>query len=233
MAITEVVPLSSHDSRGAGLAIAGLPLAMGGMIGGSMISLLVVGWKRHLVAIAGYGILGGLGMTIVLHSWFAFVQGSFWTVWLVTGLAIAATAAFIVGMQALIGNPGIGVGAVVTMFLGNPLSSVQMPGEWLPWAWGTIGQFLVPGAAGTLLRLESYFPHAPTLREWLVLWGWLLIGVVLTILGRHKDDEVIHIAGATEPDAPEGEQVGATAVAGGASAGSHEHGYHPRHSRKG
>ena len=36
--VTDVVPLSEDDPRGSGLAIAGLPLTMGGMIGGVLIS---------------------------------------------------------------------------------------------------------------------------------------------------------------------------------------------------
>ena len=36
--VTDVVPLSDDDPRGSGLAIAGLPLTMGGMIGGVLIS---------------------------------------------------------------------------------------------------------------------------------------------------------------------------------------------------
>lgn len=198
--VTDIVPLASSDSRGSGFAIAGLPLAMGGMIGGVMISMLVVGWKRRAVAVLGYGILGGLGLALVLHTWFGFVTGSFAMIWAVCGAAIAATAAFITGAQALLGQPGIALGAVLTMFVGNPISSLAMPKEWLPGAWGQIGQYFVPGAAGNLMRIESYFPDAPQLTSWLVLLGWLLVGMVLLVVGHHRDDEVIHIQGAVEAE---------------------------------
>lgn len=195
--VTDLVPLSEKDPRGSGFAIAGLPLAMGGMIGGVMISMLVVGWKRRLVAVLGYGVLGGLGLALVLHTWFGFVTGNFFSIWAVCG---AATAAFITGAQAMLGQPGIALGAVLTMFIGNPISSLAMPKEWLPGPWGAIGQFFVPGAAGNLMRIESYFPHAPQLTSWLVLLGWLLVGVLFLVIGHHRDDEVIHIEGAVEPE---------------------------------
>lgn len=198
--VTDVVPLSSKDSRGAGLAIAGLPLTMGGMIGGVLISSLLVGWKRRLTAVAGYGVLGGLLLALILQSWFGFIQGNFLVNWLVAGLSIAATASFIVGANSLIGKPGLGLGAVLTMFIGNPISSQQMPKEWLPGPWGEIGQWFVPGASGNLMRSESYFPHASTLQPWLALLAWLVVGIVLTMIGRHKDDEVVHVEGSTEPD---------------------------------
>ncbi len=200
--VTDVVPLAATDSRGTGLAVAGLPLTMGGMIGGIMIALLLVGWKRRLVAVAGYGVLGGLLISLVLHTWFGFVLGNFAIIWLVSAVSLAATASFIVGAQALLGRPGQALGAVLTMFIGNPISSQQMPKEWLPGPWGQIGQWFVPGASGNLLRSESYFPSASVVQPWMALLGWLVVGVALSILGHHRDEELVHIEGAVEPDLP-------------------------------
>lgn len=196
--VTDVVPLSSHDQRGAGLALMALPLAMGGMIGGVLISMLVTGVWRRVSAVLGYGVLGGLLLIAVLNSWLGILQGGFLVEWAAMGLALVATAATIVGLNSLIGRAGIGVGAVITMFVGNPLSSMSAPVEMLAWHWGAIGQFFVPGAAGTLLRLESYFPQASTLHSWLVLAGWAVVGLVLTVVGHFRDQEVVHIDGATE-----------------------------------
>lgn len=198
--VTDVVPLSSHDSRGAGLAVMALPLAMGGMIGGVLIAMMVTGARRRLAAIAGYGVLAGGLLIGVLHSWLHILQGSFVTEWAAMSLALVATAATVVGLQALIGRVGIALGAIITMFVGNPLSSMSAPLELLPWHWGTIGQFFVPGAAGTLMRTLSYFPDADTVRPWLVLTGWAVGGVALTLIGHHRNDEVVHVDGATEPD---------------------------------
>lgn len=219
--VTDVVPLGTKDSRGAGLAVSALPIAMGGMIGGVLVSLLVVGWRQKLVAVAGYGVLGGLAMTVVLHSWFGFVSGNFGLVWLDLGLALAATASVITAFQSLLGGPGIGIGAVITMFIGNPLSGMNMPQEWLPGAWGNLGQLLVPGAAGTLLRLESYFPDAGTARYWITLVFWLVLGCLLTLLGHRNSDETVHIEGATRADdhlyAPHDSALGTGATTTGAT----------------
>lgn len=57
--VTDVVPLSPDDPRGAGLGVAALPLAMGGMLGGVLVSLLVTGSWRRLTACLVYGVLGG------------------------------------------------------------------------------------------------------------------------------------------------------------------------------
>ncbi|HIW30663.1 MAG TPA: hypothetical protein H9987_11755 [Candidatus Luteococcus avicola] len=47
--------------------------------------------------------------------------------------------------------------------------------------------------------MQSYLSDAPQLTSWLVLMGWLLVGMVL-LVGHHRDDEVIHIQGAVEAE---------------------------------
>ena len=185
--VTDVVPLSSDDARGTGLAVAGLPLAMGGMIGGVLISLLVSGTWRRLGAILAYGVIAGLGLAGILQGWFHTLLGSYWTNAGAIGLGIMATAAIIVGLNALIGQPGIAVGAVITLFIGNPLSSLTQPKEFLPAPWGDVGQWLVPGASGTLLRDLSYFPEAATAFPWLVPAGWAVAGAILIAVGHFRN----------------------------------------------
>ncbi|MGO4455524.1 ABC transporter permease [Arthrobacter sp. RAF14] len=189
--VTDVVPLSADDSRGAGLAVAGLPLAMGGMVGGILISLLVSGAWRRLAAVVAYGVLGGLGLAGILQGWFHTLQGDYGLNAAAIGLSVAATAAIITSASALIGRAGIAVGAVLTMFIGNPLSSLTQPKEFLPAPWGDVGQWFVPGSSGTLLRDLSYFPDASTAFPWLVLAGWAALGVVLIVTGHFRDQSAV------------------------------------------
>ncbi|NUR98027.1 MAG: hypothetical protein HOV67_22580, partial [Kribbellaceae bacterium] len=55
--------------------------------------------------------------------------------------------------------------------------------EMLPNGWGTLGQFLPPGAAGTALRSVSFFDGNGAGRPLVVLGCWLLAGVLLCGLG--------------------------------------------------
>ncbi|WP_106850278.1 hypothetical protein [Blastococcus sp. Marseille-P5729] len=186
--VTDVVPLAASDARGAGLTLTGLPMAMGGMIGGVLISLLASGWRQRLSAVVGYAVLGGLALTGLLHSWFGWLGGDFTTVWAAISLTLAATASAIVGLQSMVGQAGIAIGAVLTMFIGNPLASLATPKEWLPGAWGEIGQYFVPGASGSLLRSVSYFPNASVTHEWVTLSCWFVVGVALLLIGHHRND---------------------------------------------
>ncbi len=181
---TDVAPLSPDDPTGSGMAITGLPLALGGVVGGVLISLLVTGRRRRAAAVLAYGVVGGLALTTILQSWFGILQGPFWLNALAIGLTVAATAALINGLVSTIGTPGILLGVVITVLIGNPISGTSAPQEFLPWHFGAIGQYFVPGAGGSLLRSLSYFPDAPRAREWWVLTAWLLAGGLLILIGH-------------------------------------------------
>lgn len=181
---TAVVPLSEGDSSGSGIAISAFPLVIGGILGGSFSALRVNGtWRRFVTAIL-YAVIGGALTALILSTWFGFIPGDFATLWAAFGATYLATASFIVGVSAL-SSPlaGLGLGAVVTMFIGNPISGASMPSAFLPGAWGQIGQMLVPGASSTLLRSIAYFPEAATSDQWLVLGSWIAFGLLAGVIG--------------------------------------------------
>lgn len=197
VAVTPVVPFSEHDPNGSGLASASFPMAIGGMIGGVLISLLITGPVRRLVAVASFAIFAGLVIAFIMQTWFQYLQGEFLMNALAMGLTMMATASFIVGCTSLIGRAGIGIGAVLTMFIGNPLSGATMPWQFLAAPWGAIGQHLVPGASGSLIRSQSYFPEASTAGQWWTLGAWVLLGVVLTLIGHFRAKESMHMPEST------------------------------------
>lgn len=181
---TVVVPLSESDSSGTGLAIAAFPLVIGGILGGSFSVLRVNGTWRRFVTAGLYAVIGGALTALILNVWFGLVPGDFATLWAAFGATYLATASFIVGVSAL-SSPlaGLGLGAVVTMFIGNPISGASMPSVFLPGAWGQIGQMLVPGASSTLLRSIAYFPEVATSDQWLVLGSWITFGLLAGVIG--------------------------------------------------
>lgn len=141
-----------------------------------------------------------MAIAAVLGPWLGFLPGAYLVNASVIGLSLIATAATIVGLNALIGRAGIALGAIITLFVGNPLASANAPLEFLPGIWGEVGQHLVPGASVTLLRLANYFPDASTLSPWLVLATWALVGCVLMITGHFRSQEVVHVDSLVEAD---------------------------------
>lgn len=181
---TAVVPLSESDSSGSGIAIAAFPLVIGGILGGSFSALRVNGTWRRFATATLYAVTGGALTALILNVWFGMIPGDFATLWAAFGATYLATASFIVGVSAL-ASPmaGLGVGAVITMFIGNPISGASMPSVFLPGAWGAIGQMMVPGASSTLLRSIAYFPEAATSGQWLVLGSWITFGLLAGVIG--------------------------------------------------
>lgn len=242
--VTDVVPLSDDDPTGAGFAAASFPLILGGIIGGVLVNTMVHGLWRRLAAALVYAALAGLSLTLILHTWFGFVQGSFMVDWMVFLLSVLGTSSFILGCTALVGPAGIGIGAVVTMFLGNPLSGAQVPWQFYPHPWGWLGQHLVPGAAQHLLRSESFFPEANTAEQWWTLIFWALLGVALTVVGylMHHHGKTSDVAeeaaeeraagrtGSTASGTAARPAIAGAAAGGGEDDGEGEKGYdHPRH----
>ena len=181
---TAVVPLSESDSSGSGIAIAAFPLVIGGILGGSFSALRVNGTWRRFATATLYAVIGGALTALILNVWFGMIPGDFATLWAAFGATYLATASFIVGVSAL-ASPmaGLGVGAVVTMFIANPISGASMPSVFLPGAWGQIGQMMVPGASSALLRSIAYFPEAATSGQWLVLGSWMAVGLLAGVIG--------------------------------------------------
>lgn len=181
---TAVVPLSESDSSGSGIAISAFPLVIGGILGGSFSALRVNGTWRRFVTATLYAVIGGALTALILNVWFGLIPGDFATLWAAFSATYLATASFIVGVSALTAPiVGLGVGAVVTMFIGNPISGASMPSVFLPGAWGAIGQMMVPGASSTLLRSIAYFPEAATSSQWLVLGSWIAFGLLAGVIG--------------------------------------------------
>ena len=181
---TAVVPLSENDSSGTGLAIAAFPLVIGGILGGSFSVLRVNGTWRRFATATLYAVIGGALTALILSTWFGFIPGDFATLWAAFAATYLATASFMIGFGSLLGPAaGLGLGAVITMFIGNPISGATMPSAFLPGAWGAIGQMMVPGASSTLLRSIAYFPEVATSGQWLVLGSWIAFGLLAGVIG--------------------------------------------------
>lgn len=134
--VTDVVPLAEGDATGAGLTASAFPLVLGGILGGIVISLLVRGRWARLIALAAYGLAAGSLIMLVMQTWLGLLGGEWWLNAAVAGVSVAATAAFVVGLGAVLGAGGLGLAAVTTLLVANPIrplrprrSSSSVPGE--------------------------------------------------------------------------------------------------------
>ncbi|MFE9688922.1 hypothetical protein [Micromonospora sp. NPDC005806] len=184
--VVTVVPAAPDDPRGAGFAAGFLPLALTSMLAGALLVALVARRGARLLGLVGYAALAGLVGVAVLHGWLGVLAGSGWLEARAIGLFALAAASTVAGLGALLGGPGIGLGALLVFLVGNPLSAVSAAPELLPQPWGTVGQFLPVGAGGTLLRSAAFFDGAGGSRALAVLAGYAVVGLALVLVGRFR-----------------------------------------------
>lgn len=177
--VTDVAPLPEDDPRGVVFNSGSLPLVLGGILTAVLVGTQVRGKRAALLTLAGVAILSGLALAGLLQGFFGALSGSYLANAGVVGLGLAAAATMIVGLKSWIGMPGIGLGAVLMMLVGNPLSGVTSAPELLPL--GGLGQLLPPGAMGSALRSTAYFDGAGAGGPLAVLGIWLLAGVALVV----------------------------------------------------
>ncbi|SDE55761.1 hypothetical protein [Glycomyces harbinensis] len=181
--VEDLVALPADDPNGAGLAASALPLAMGGIVVAALIGLTIRGTGRQVVAAVLAPPAVGAAVAAVLLYVLESLDGDFLPIAGALALAMAASSWSILGLVKLLGRAGLAVGAVIVMLIGNPLSGMTSAPEMLPAPWGGFGQFLTPGAGGTLLRSTAYFDGNGAATAVWVLGAWLAAGAVLFVLG--------------------------------------------------
>ncbi|MER6557267.1 ABC transporter permease [Streptomyces sp. NPDC001027] len=179
----DVVPAPSADPRGAALTASVLPLALAGIMAGAAVTLLGLRGVRAALALAGAAVLVGLVAAALAHSWLGVLTGDWWAEASVFALSTLAVSAAVAGCAALLGPAGIGAGALVMMFLGNPFSGAGSAPQMLPEPAGAIGQWLPPGAGTTLLRSAAFFDGAAATGPALTLSCWAALGLGAVLLG--------------------------------------------------
>ena len=179
----DVVSTPAGDPRGAVLSSSVLPLAIAGVAGGAVVTLLGLRRLRAAGALVAAAALVGVAAAALTHSWLGVLTGNWWAEAGVLGLSALAVGATVAGLAALIGPAGIGVGALMMVLLGNPFSGVSSAPQLLPEPIGRIGQLLPPGAGGSLLRSVAYFDGARAAAPAITLAVWAVLGLTCVLIG--------------------------------------------------
>ncbi|MFD0041121.1 ABC transporter permease [Streptomyces anulatus] len=197
--VTDVVAAPPGDPRGSALGASVLPLALAGMAAGAVVTLMGLRGARAAVTLIGAAALVGLAATAVAHSWLGALTGDWWTVAGVLALTVLAIGSAVAGLAALFGSRGIGLGALLMVLLGNPFSGVTSAPELLPEPVGAIGQWLPPGAGGSLLRSVAFFDGSAAGTAALTLSLWTLFGLAAVLFARRAPAPPEPVEPAREP----------------------------------
>ncbi|UUU32346.1 hypothetical protein JIX56_21935 [Streptomyces sp. CA-210063] len=204
--VTDLKPFPADDPKGAGFSSAALPMIFGGMIPAVILSRLFPGHAGLRLRLAGgvaFAVVAGFAVTAMLQYGTGSLSGTYWLTSLGLSLGMAALALTLLGLESLRGMAGFGLGAAVIMLLGNPLSGLAGGPHWLPDGWATLGQFLPPGASGSLLRANAFFDGTGAGSPALTLGCWVLLGLALILIADRRGLR----RGTTDQPAPEAQLV--------------------------
>ncbi|MEU0146177.1 ABC transporter permease [Streptomyces sp. NPDC006288] len=201
--VTDVVAAPEADPRGSALGASVLPLTLAGVAAGAIVTLLKLRGARAALTLLGAAALVGVAATAVTHSWLGVVTGDWWTEAGAVGLTVGAIGAAVAGFAALLGTPGIGVGALLMVLLGNSFSGVTSAPELLPEPVGALGQWLPPGAGGSLLRSVAFFDGSAAGGPAVVLALWTLLGLTAVLVGGRGRPESAAPRTGSDASAPE------------------------------
>lgn len=182
-AVVDVVALPSSDSRGGGLASGSFPMIIAGIALGAAAAMRLRSRWLVLGTVLGGAVVIAVSFAGIL-SWLGVSGGNFWAETSAISLAVGTSALVVAGLARLLGAAGIGIGALLLMIIGNPLSGIASSPRLLPGPWGEFGQWLPTGAGGSLLRTAAYFPQASVWGPVLILLGWAALGAVGVLVGR-------------------------------------------------
>ena len=192
--VSEVVPADPDDPRGTGFASLGLPLVLAGVIAGVVIAMLGRPGLTEIGALAATAAVSGLVTILMVQGWLGVIGGPWLVNAGVVALGVFATASTVAGFRALFGPAGIGIAALLMVFVGNPWSGIGSAPEMLPKAAGFIGQLLPPGAASQLLRNTAFFDGADSGGHVAVLLAWTVVGVGAILAGAAQQRRRTEVA---------------------------------------
>lgn len=181
MQVSDVVPAAADDPRGAVFGSALLPLVLAGLEVGAAVALLSKPGLVQLAAMLAAAALAALVAVGVVQGWLGALGGNWALNWGVLTLLVVAIAATVAAARAFVGPIGIGLAAVVMVFIGNTTSGITSAPEMLPRPLGALGQLLPPGAGGSLLRSTAFFDGNGASKPLAVLVVWAALG--LAVLG--------------------------------------------------
>jgi hypothetical protein len=188
----DLAPPTAADPRGAGLAASALPITLAGLLPAVALVLLLRRevWTRFVAAVA-FAVGAGIGIAALLRYVFGSIDDNLWGVAAGLTLGLLAAGLATLGLGSLFGRVGLTLGALLLMLLGNPLSGLTSAPEMLPSGWGTLGQWLPPGATATLLRSTAFFDGAGAATAIAVLICWVVAGITLILLAAVRQRRVM------------------------------------------
>jgi hypothetical protein len=188
--VVDVAPGGGEDPRGTGLSSSVLPMVLAGVLVGMAASMLASGLLGRAALVLTGSILAGGAAVAIAQGWLGIVDQNWLANWGALSLVVLSISSVVAGFEALLGPPGIAVGSMTMILIGNPFAAVSSAPEMLPQPLGALGQLMPPGAGGNLLRSTGFFDGAGAGGHIAVLVGWVALGLGVMVAAAMRDRRV-------------------------------------------
>jgi hypothetical protein len=186
--VVDVVPADPNDPQGIVLDSAFLPLVIIGSLGGVMTWVAGRDGRRAGYPQAGVllvkSALIGLVVVGIVQGWLGVIPGDWVANAAVISLTVIAISSTVCGLGAMLGAPGVALGGLLMVFVGNPFSGVSSAPQLLPSLAGRLGQLLPPGAGASLLRSSAFFHGYGSGTHLVVLAIWAGCGLTAVMASQ-------------------------------------------------
>jgi hypothetical protein len=182
--VLQIRPLVAADPDGQALNLSILPLTIFGCVMPLLLTVLApdLRVRERLPMIGAFALVGGALAVFVAGPLLGTLPGAFLPAAATSALTLFAVCASTTALLGLLGPFGVTVAMVAFLFLGNVASGAAVQNELLPGFFRTVGPWLPAAAAAQTLRNLAYFDGVDILVPLLVLTGFAVAGVAVSVL---------------------------------------------------
>jgi hypothetical protein len=189
LAVVQVHKLADGDRLGIVPFLVAMALVVGGYLSATIATTLgaQASGRRLALALGAVAVAGALMTDVIAGPVLgAIPDGHFFELWGLFALVMVAVAMAAAGLQRVFGAVGTLIVIVAFVIFGAPAAGGTLARPFLPGFWATIGPFLPPGAATTVIRNTIYFDGNGIMQPLLVLAAYLAAGTVVVLGARRR-----------------------------------------------
>lgn len=191
LSATDLAPFPEADGRGIVFGSSSLPVVIGGIALGALVSLRLRGAWWQLSVVGSSALASGAALAWAVGPALGALEGDYLTNALAFAAVLGSLAFPLVAAHRLGGLGGFGAVAATFFLIGNPLSGISLPPEFYPSVWGEVGQWMPLGAGFDLLKSLNFFEGAGSQQPLWVLGGWIFVALALWFIPKRKTRETL------------------------------------------
>jgi hypothetical protein len=201
--VEDLASLPSNDARGMGAMWTALGAVVPSITFGAVLTLLggSLPARTRWLAIAAFAPAAGLVSALTADVLVGALAGAFWPLVGVSTVMAFGVAGAVHGLGRSFGIPGIGLGALVLLVLGQAASGGAVTSLMVPDFYGAVAAWLPTGAGAAAIRNVVYFDGAAIVQPLMVLAGYGVLGLTLELVSRLRPGWALGLPRAPQPAA--------------------------------